>query len=63
MVKGAWTSPAGGQVAMEDHFGQAAANGAAIIEPLGFPWGLALYVAADLEGNRWTFAHARPAMQ
>ena len=48
---------------VEEHFGRAAANGATIIEPLGSPWGLPLYVAADPEGNRWTFAQARPTME
>ena len=48
---------------VEEHFGRAVANGATIIEPLGSPWGLPLYVAADPEGNRWTFAQARPTME
>ena len=29
----------------------------------GQPWGLPFYVADDLEGNRWTFAQARPTMR
>jgi hypothetical protein len=35
---------------------------ATIVTELASPWGLPFYVADDLEGNRWTFAQARPTM-
>jgi uncharacterized glyoxalase superfamily protein PhnB len=47
---------------IENHFENAQSKGAAIIEELDSPWGLPLYTAEDLEGNRWTFAQARPTM-
>ncbi|HEY2286970.1 MAG TPA: VOC family protein [Streptosporangiaceae bacterium] len=47
---------------IEAHYRRAAAAGAAIIEELASPWGLPMYVAADPEGQRWTFAQARPTM-
>ena len=31
-----------------------------IVTELASPWGLPFYVVDDLEGNRWTFAQARP---
>lgn len=45
-----------------EHFRHAAGSGATIVEKLDSPWGLPFYVADDLEGNRWTFAQARPTM-
>ena len=33
------------------------------VTELASPWGLPFYVADDLEGNRWTFAQARPTMR
>lgn len=45
-----------------EHFRHAQAGGATIVEKLDSPWGLPFYVADDLEGNRWTFAQARPTM-
>ncbi|HEX4864487.1 MAG TPA: VOC family protein [Acidimicrobiales bacterium] len=47
---------------IEDHFRRAEAAGASIVQKLDAPWGLPMYVAADLEGNHWTFAQARPTM-
>jgi uncharacterized glyoxalase superfamily protein PhnB len=47
---------------IEQHFHRAEASGARIVEKLAAPWGLPMYVADDLEGNRWTFAQARPTM-
>ena len=46
-----------------EHFLRASASKAAIIQELGSPWGLPFYVADDPEGNRWTFAQARPTMR
>lgn len=46
-----------------EHFRRASAGGATIVEKLASPWGLPFYVADDLEGNRWTFAQARPTMR
>ena len=34
-----------------------------LVTELASPWGLSFYVADDLEGNRWTFAQARPTMR
>jgi uncharacterized glyoxalase superfamily protein PhnB len=48
---------------LEAHHRRAVAAGARIVEPPRSPWGLPLYVADDLEGNRWTFAQARPTMR
>jgi uncharacterized glyoxalase superfamily protein PhnB len=45
-----------------EHFRRAESGGAVIVEKLDAPWGLPLYVAEDCEGNRWTFAQARPTM-
>jgi uncharacterized glyoxalase superfamily protein PhnB len=45
------------------HYHRAVSNGARIVEELSSPWGLPFYVAEDLEGNRWTFAQARPTMR
>lgn len=45
------------------HYDRAVSGGATVIRPLGSPWGLPHYVADDLEGNRWTFAQARPTMR
>lgn len=47
---------------IEEHFRRAEAGGATIVEKLDAPWGLPMYVAADPEGHRWTFAQARPTM-
>jgi uncharacterized glyoxalase superfamily protein PhnB len=47
---------------VEDHFHRAEAAGATIVRKLDAPWGLPMYVAEDPEGNRWTFAQARPTM-
>jgi len=48
---------------IEAHYRTARAAGATIVEPLASPWGLPLYVTVDPEGNRWTFAQARPTMR
>lgn len=45
------------------HYDRAVGSGAAIVRELKRPWGLAHYVAEDLERNRWTFAQARPTMR
>ncbi len=47
---------------IETHFQHSKAANATIVEPLASPWGLPIYVAADLEGNHWTFAQARSTM-
>jgi DNA-binding transcriptional ArsR family regulator/uncharacterized glyoxalase superfamily protein PhnB len=44
------------------HYRHAVDHGARVIRELASPWGLPFYVADDLEGNRWTFAQARPTM-
>jgi uncharacterized glyoxalase superfamily protein PhnB len=46
---------------LDAHCARASANGAAIVEPIR-QHGYRAYVADDLEGNRWTFAQARPTM-
>ena len=48
---------------IDAHYQRARAAGATIVTELARPWGLPLYVADDLEGNRWTFAQARPTMR
>jgi uncharacterized glyoxalase superfamily protein PhnB len=48
---------------VEEHHRHAAKAGARIVTDLASPWGLPFYVAADLEGHRWTFAQARPTMR
>ena len=48
---------------IDAHYGRARAAGATIVTELASPWGLPFYVADDLEGNRWTFAQARPTMR
>jgi uncharacterized glyoxalase superfamily protein PhnB len=45
------------------HYQRASSRGATVVEKLGSPWGLPFYVADDPEGNRWTFAQARPTMR
>lgn len=46
-----------------EHFRRASVGGATILQKLDSPWGLPFYVAADLEGNQWTFVQARPTMR
>ena len=48
---------------IDAHYARARAAGATIVTELASPWGLPFYVADDLEGNRWTFAQARPTMR
>jgi len=48
---------------IESHHQRARAGGAKIVIDLASPWGLPFYVAEDCEGNRWTFAQARPTMR
>jgi uncharacterized glyoxalase superfamily protein PhnB len=48
---------------IDAHYERATAAGAPIVTELASPWGLPFYVAGDLEGNRWTFAQARPTMR
>jgi uncharacterized glyoxalase superfamily protein PhnB/uncharacterized protein YndB with AHSA1/START domain len=48
---------------VEEHHRRAAKAGARIVTEPASPWGLPFYVAADPEGNRWTFAQARPTMR
>jgi uncharacterized glyoxalase superfamily protein PhnB len=47
---------------IEDHFHHTESAGANIVAKLDAPWGLPIYAVEDLEGNRWTFAQARPTM-
>ncbi len=47
---------------IEEHFRRAESCGATITQKLDAPWGLPMYRAEDSEGNRWTFAQARPTM-
>jgi uncharacterized glyoxalase superfamily protein PhnB/uncharacterized protein YndB with AHSA1/START domain len=48
---------------LEAHYAHAKGNGATIVEELHPYPGSTLYVADDLEGNRWTFLQARPTMR
>ena len=48
---------------IEAHYRRALEGGAAVLTDLRSPWGLPFYVAEDCEGNRWTFAQARPTME
>jgi len=45
---------------LEGHFAQAKGRGATILEEIHEYPGSRVYVADDLEGNRWTFLQARP---
>jgi uncharacterized glyoxalase superfamily protein PhnB/uncharacterized protein YndB with AHSA1/START domain len=45
------------------HFAHARESGATIVEELHPHPGSSVYVADDLEGNRWTFLQARPTMR
>ena len=47
---------------LDAHFARAERPGATIVEPI-HQHGYRAYVAEDLEGNRWTFAQARPTME
>ncbi len=48
---------------LEAHYAHAKGSGATIVEELHLYPGSSVYVAEDLEGNRWTFLQARPAMR
>jgi uncharacterized glyoxalase superfamily protein PhnB/uncharacterized protein YndB with AHSA1/START domain len=48
---------------LDAHFAHAKGNGAAIVEEIHSYPGSTVYVADDLEGNRWTFSKARPTMR
>jgi uncharacterized glyoxalase superfamily protein PhnB len=48
---------------LEEHFARAKGNGATIVEEIHPYPGSTVYVADDLEGNRWTFSQARPTMR
>jgi uncharacterized glyoxalase superfamily protein PhnB len=48
---------------LQAHFDHAKGSGASIVEELHLLPGSSLYVADDLEGNRWTFLQARPTMR
>ena len=48
---------------LEAHFAHAKGSGATIVEELHTYPGSTVYVADDLEGNRWTFLQARRAMR
>jgi uncharacterized glyoxalase superfamily protein PhnB len=48
---------------LEAHFAHAKGSGATIVEELHAYPGSTVYVADDLEGNRWTFSQARPTMR
>ncbi|HXY92002.1 MAG TPA: VOC family protein [Acidimicrobiia bacterium] len=45
---------------LDAHFAHAKGNGATIVEEIREYPGTRVYVADDLEGNRWTFSQARP---
>jgi uncharacterized glyoxalase superfamily protein PhnB len=45
------------------HFDHAKGSGATIVEEIHSYPGSSVYVADDLEGNRWTFLQARPTMR
>ncbi len=47
---------------LDAHLAHAEQAGAAILQRKEWPW-LPSYVAEDLEGNRWTFAQARPTQR
>jgi len=47
---------------LDGHFARARAGGATIVEGIR-QHGYRAYIADDLEGNRWTFAQARPSMR
>jgi len=48
---------------LEAHFAHAKGNGASIVEEIHPYPGSSVYLADDLEGNRWTFSRARPTMR
>ena len=48
---------------LEEHFSRVKGAGATIVEELHPLPGSSLYVAEDLEGNRWTFLQARRTMR
>jgi uncharacterized glyoxalase superfamily protein PhnB len=48
---------------LQAHFTRAKDGGATIVEGLHSYPGSSVYVADDLEGNRWTFSQARPTMR
>jgi uncharacterized glyoxalase superfamily protein PhnB/uncharacterized protein YndB with AHSA1/START domain len=48
---------------LEAHFAHAKGHGAVIVEELHPYPGSSVYVADDLEGNRWIFSQARPTMR
>lgn len=48
---------------LEAHFAHAKGNGATIVEEIHSYPGSTVYVADDLEGNRWTFTQARATMR
>jgi uncharacterized glyoxalase superfamily protein PhnB/uncharacterized protein YndB with AHSA1/START domain len=48
---------------LEAHFAHAKGSGATIVEEIHSYPGSTVYVADDLEGNRWTFSRARPTMR
>jgi uncharacterized glyoxalase superfamily protein PhnB len=48
---------------LQAHYERAKARGATIVEEIHAYPGSTVYVADDLEGNRWTFSQARPTMR
>lgn len=48
---------------LQAHYARAKGKGATIVEELHAYPGSTVYVADDLEGNRWTFSQARPTMR
>ena len=48
---------------LEAHFAHAKGNGASIVEEIHPYPGSSVYLADDLEGNRWTFSQARLTMR
>jgi uncharacterized glyoxalase superfamily protein PhnB len=47
---------------LDAHFDRAVAHGATVVEPI-HEYGYRIYVCDDPEGQRWTFAQARPTMR
>ena len=48
---------------LDAHYAHAKGSGADIVEEIHPYPGSSVYVADDLEGNRWTFSQARPTMR
>jgi uncharacterized glyoxalase superfamily protein PhnB len=46
---------------LDAHFERATRHGATVVQPI-HQHGYCRYICEDLEGNRWSFAQARPTM-